>query len=121
MNINYVNYLKSLRMIGAVDPWKLDDGSPAHALLVSVETALVECNGWAKQEITRSELLNILRSQDILVFSNIDEFVNWKKDKVNPSGKKKFKRSISEERRKQLQNHASEMRSKLKPSTSEKA
>lgn len=120
--IDYVSYLKNLRMIGPIDPWKRDDGSPALALLVAVDNALTECLGWSKQEMTRNEFLGYLKDNDILVFGNIEEFVNWKKEKIKPSeGKPKFKRNISEERRKQLQNHASEMRSKLKPSTSENA
>lgn len=120
--IDYVSYLNNLRMIGPVDPWKRDDGSPALALLVAVDNALAECTDWSRQEITRSEFLNYLKDNDILVFSNIDEFVNWKKDKFKPSeGKPKFKRNISPERRKQLQNHASQIRDKIKPSTSENA
>lgn len=109
-------------MIGPVDPWKKDDGSFAVALLVSVDNALTECNGWSRQDLTRSEFLSYLKDNDILVFSNIDEFVNWKKNKIKPSeGKPKFKRNISEERRKQLQNHASEIRGKIKPFISENA
>lgn len=116
----YVKYLEKLKMIGAVDPWKMDDGSPAFALLVSVEIALAECNSWGNQQMKRSEFLSYLKAHNILVFSNIDEFVNWKKDKIKPSNDKpKFKRNISEERRKQLRNHASEIRGKIKPSTSE--
>lgn len=119
--MNYVSYLKSLRMIGQVDPWKMDDGTPAIALLVSVENALVECNGWANAEMTRNEFLSYLKANDVLVFSNIDEFVDWKKNKDKPSSKKKFKRNISDERRNQLRNHAKEMRDKIRPTISENA
>lgn len=119
--MNYVKYLKNLRMIGPVDPWKLDDGSPAMALLVPVESALVECNAWGNQDMTRNDFLTYLKTNDVLVFKNIDDFVNWKKNKLKPSEKEKFKRTISEERKNQLRNHAKEMRDKIRPTNSENA
>lgn len=120
--MDYVAYLKTLRMIGQFAPMKKDDGGFAEALLVSVEIALQECNGWSNQDLTRSEFLNCLKDNDILVFSNIEDFVNWKKEKSKPSeGRKKFKRVISEERRNQLKKHAELMREKIRPTISEKS
>lgn len=118
--MNYVGFLKSLKMVGQIDPLKKDDGTPAYALLVSVDIALQECNAWGNQDMARAEFLSYLRDSDILVFSNIEEFINWKKDKLRPSEvKAKFKRKISPERRKALQNHAQSIREKIKGSTSE--
>lgn len=118
--MDYVTYLKGLRMIGQIDPLKKDDGTPAYALLVSVEPALAECIGWSKQNMTRKEFLAYLKENDILVFSNIEEFIKWKKTKIKPSEmKKKFKRNISEERRNQLKNQINSVRPGKIPSTSE--
>lgn len=119
--MNYVAYLKSLKMVGQVDPWKMDDGTPAIALLVSVESALAECIGWSNQDMTRSEFLAYLKANDVLVFSNIQDFVDWKKNKAKPSDRNKFKRNISEERKNQLRNHAKDMRDKIRPTIPENA
>lgn len=119
--MDYIKYLTNLRMIGPFDPWKKDDGDISMALLVSVDNALAECIGWSNQEMSRGEFLTYLKTNDVLVFSNIEDFVKWKKDKSKPSGKKKFKRNISDERRNQLRNHAKEMRDKIRPTISENA
>lgn len=117
--MNYVAYLRGLKMIGAFSPWRKDDGEFAEALMVSVEIALSECNEWSNQGMTRSELLSYLKEHDVLVFSNIEDYVNWKKGKGKPSDKPKFKRTISEDRRNALKMHAKAMRDKIRPTTSE--
>ena len=117
--MDYIGFLKKLRMIGVFEPWKKDNGDYAEALLVSVDTALLECNEWGKQDMSRSEFVTYLKNEDILVFSNIDEYSKWKKNKDKP--RKKFKRVISEERRNQLRNHAKEMRDKLRSTNPENA
>lgn len=117
--MNYVAYLKGLKMIGAFSPWRKDDGEPAEALLVAVEQALDECNEWSNQGMSRNDFLSYLKEQDILVFSNIENYINWKKGKGKPSDKPKFTRKISEERRNALKMHAKEMRDKIRPTNSE--
>lgn len=116
--MDYINYLRKLRMIGIFDPWKKDNGDYAEALLVPVDTALLECIDWANQDITRNEFLKYLKDNDILVFSNIDEYTKWKKNRNKPV--KKFKRIISEERKNQLREHAKSMRDKLRATNLEK-
>jgi hypothetical protein len=88
------------------------------ALMVNTQIALDECNYWSNQDITRSNLVKELKDNDILVFSNIHEFTEWKKNRDKP--KKKHKRVISEERRNALRNHAKEMRDKLRSTNPEK-
>lgn len=119
--MNYVSYLKKMKMIGAFDPWKKIDGDPYCALLVAVDIALEECLSWSNQDMGRTEFLAYLKQEDILVFSNVEDFVLWKKNKHKPSEKKKFTRKLSEERKLALKKHAEEMRSKLLPSISQKS
>ena len=118
--MNYISYLKKIKMIGEFDPWKTNNGKPYYALLVAVDIALEECKAWSKQDISRSEFLSHLKNEDVLVFGNVEDFVEWKKNRKNPSAKR-FKRNISEERRNALRKHAEDMRSKLGPSISENA
>lgn len=112
--MDYVKYLKSLKMIGQFYPWKKEDGVAAVALLVAVDIALAECNHWANQDLTRSELLTLLKAEDVLVFGNIEEYVKWKETGVLKT-KSKYKRNISEERRNALKKHAEMMRDKIRP------
>lgn len=116
--MDYVKYLTNLRMIGPFDSFLRDDGSQSQALLVSVDTALEECIGYFKEDISRSSFLSYLKGKDILVFGNIEDFVKWKKVRIDPSKKKKFKRNISEERKLALKKHAESIRDKIRPTTS---
>ena len=114
---NYVTYLKNLKMIGQLDPWKDGEGEPLWALLVPVDNALEECKGWSKQEITRKEFITYLKDNSIMIFNSVDQFVDWKenKKKIDKPERKKFTRNISEERRNQLKEHAKSIREKIRP------
>lgn len=116
-----VEYLKKLKMIGQIDPWRRDDdGNPIYALLVPVDTAILEIGG-PDTTITRTEFLKCLKDANVFVFRNIDEFVKLrdslrKVEKEVKTERKKFKREISPERRKALKDHAALIRDKSKGS-----
>lgn len=49
------------------------------ALLVPVQVALDECNGWSNQDITKAQFLAYLRENDVEVFNSVEDFVKLKK------------------------------------------
>lgn len=112
---NTVNLLKNYRMIGQLSPWNIkDEAEPVVTLLVPVETALSEYKDYFGQDITRNDFLKALKEAGVLVFNNIDEFVKIRDNlktinKLTQKEKKKFKRSLSEERKKQLKEQMSQI------------
>lgn len=116
MTFNYSEYLKRHLMIGQIDPWRVDiDGKPIYALLVPFDSALNECKEWSGQDLTRGELLQDMKENNIFVFRNVDEFGKIR-DKLREEEKllkkeaKGHKKALSEERRKKLQEHAAKIR-----------
>lgn len=111
---DYVEYLKRHGYIGQIDPWRRhDNGDPVLCLLTSVEPALQECISWSGQEMTRSEFVKYLQSENIFVFRSVEEFKKYKDDKIEPKLELKKKRTVSEERRKKLQKHAETIRGQI--------
>lgn len=98
---DYAGWLKRHLMAGQIDPWrKTDKRKPMYTLLVSVEIAMEECKGWSRQEFSRHDFINYLKVNDIIVFNNIDEFVDWRKvreEQEVSERKPKLKRIVSEE------------------------
>lgn len=101
-------FLRRFGMIGQIDPWRVDDeGRPIIALLVPVESALLEYNEWAGTDLTRTAFVSALKDDDVFVFRNIDEFVKLKEqnrniEKTIKNNKKSFKREVSEDQKKIL-------------------
>lgn len=113
-DFDYAEFLKRRFMVGQVDPWrKTDEGKPIFTILVPIETAIAECKEWSNQEIGRQEFINYLKLNDILCFRNIDEFQSLKtelRSEIDETPKKLKKRVITEERKKQLQEHIKKVR-----------
>lgn len=102
---DYVAYLKKHLMVGQIDPWRsTDEGKKLYTLLVSVEIAMEECQAWSNQEFSRHDFVNYLKTNDVLVFKNVEDFVKTKEEAKEEQiiFKKGFKKKITEERREQL-------------------
>ena len=103
---DYASYLKRHLMVGQVDPWRIDDqGKPYFALLVSLDTAMLECKGWSNQDISKTEFVNHLKVNNIWVLRDITELQQIREDRKEvireeKEAKKRYKRNISEEARK---------------------
>lgn len=109
---DYVEYLKRHSFIGQIDPWRRhDNGDPILCLLVSVETALNECELWSNVDLGRTEFVKYLQSEGIFVFRSVDEFKKYKDEKIEVKLEPK-KRNMSDDNRRRLQKHAEEMRAK---------
>ncbi len=109
---DFVNYLKKHFHVGQIDPWRRhDNGDPVLCLITSVEISLEECKLWSNQDITRSEFVKYLQENNIFVFRAIEEFQKYKGKKIDETKLELRKKTISEERRKILQEQAKKMRS----------
>lgn len=137
---NFIDYLKRHSLIGQVDPWRIDDdGKPYFALLTALDTAIAECKEWAiankpnKEEDKNEDIIGISKTDfkkylllnNILTLNNIEDLVKLKAERklerqMAKEEKKKHKRTVSPERRIQLQEHAALIREKGKALTEEK-
>jgi pyruvate/2-oxoacid:ferredoxin oxidoreductase beta subunit len=115
---NFVEFLKCKFMIGKLDPWRIDDdGKPFFALLVSLEHALQECNGWSNQEFTRTELKNYLALNNIWCLKNIEELQQIREErKEERKNRKKATRDYTEEQRKELSERMKKLNASRKAS-----
>jgi pyruvate/2-oxoacid:ferredoxin oxidoreductase beta subunit len=115
---NFVEFLKRKFMIGKLDPWRIDDdGKPFFALLVSLEHALQECNGWSNQEFTRTELKNYLALNNIWCLKNIEELQQIREErKEERKNRKKATRDYTEEQRKELSERMKKLNASRKAS-----
>lgn len=110
---DYIEYLKRHSMIGQIDPWRRhDNGDSVLCLIVSVDTALNESEGWSGQELTRGEFVKYLQSNNIFVFRSVEEFKKYKDTKIETKLEPK-KRNISDEQRRRLKKHAESMRTQI--------
>lgn len=124
---DYATYLKRHLMVGQIDPWrKTDEGKPFYALLVPVDTAIHECQGWSGQDFGRKEFISYLKTNDILVLSTPEDLSKVREDKVEEvkvvkaeKKAKRVKREVTPERREQLRIQALKMREVRKASTCE--
>jgi Tfp pilus assembly protein PilO len=121
---NIKEFLLRYKMVGQIYPWKKDDPrEPVIALLVPISSALEEYNHWSKQDYTKDQFLRELKDNSIHVFSSLEQFNKFKNnlkelDKIVKANKVKHTRTLSEERKLALKEHAAAIRAKLKPSIS---
>lgn len=122
---NFVEFLKRRLMVGQLDPWRIDDdGKPFFALLVSLEHALQECNGWSNQEFTRTELKNYLALNNIWTLKNIEELKEIREErevarKEAKAAKKKVTRNYTPEQRKELSERMRRINKEKTPSVTQ--
>lgn len=74
-----IEVLRRCKFIGKLHPWKANGEKEIIGLLVPVETALAEVRAVTHQsDLTRTDLLRLLKVHNVSVFSNIDQFAKEK-------------------------------------------
>ena len=105
--LNYAEYLKRHLMVREIDPWRRDEEDKKfYCLLIPMDTALEECKGWSGQDITRTELTNHLKLNNIWIVRDTNEFQKKREEAVlerkkdREDKKIRAKRILSDEERK---------------------
>jgi hypothetical protein len=131
---NYTSLLKTMTLIGQIDPWRThDDGTPLLCLLCSVEDALQVCRDKQRyvsgldytdepvDQLTRSELVKYLEADRILVLGSVTQLQpaiekRRKADVNKPKITKKrasHTKNFSPERKEQLRQQMTSVRASI--------